>query len=165
MWRMAGNALVPVKIGRPSDFSNELALTICERLASGELLIDICEDADMPHEATVRRWVMRDVGGFSAMYADARRMQIEHEMEMIQRISDRQTLAHERTVKDTDDGVEITVKTADALGHRRLQVDTRKWRIARIGWRWYGVKPGGEEAGDAADAEDKVVIEGGLPEE
>jgi len=42
--------------GRPSDFTPELADAICERLAKGEPLARICEDAGMPSYTTVWRW-------------------------------------------------------------------------------------------------------------
>jgi hypothetical protein len=49
----------------------ELARRICERVASGESLRAVCEDADMPHRATVLAWAAR-LPRFSAELAQAR---------------------------------------------------------------------------------------------
>src|ERR1700726_3428027 len=47
------------KRGRPSDYSAQLAMSICDRLAEGENLRAICSDAGMPGRATVFRWIAR----------------------------------------------------------------------------------------------------------
>jgi hypothetical protein len=47
------------KRGRRSDYSAEIADTICDRLAGGESLRAICADAGMPDRATVSRWLAR----------------------------------------------------------------------------------------------------------
>src|SRR4051794_366666 len=44
-------------MSRRSDFSEELADTICDLLASGESLVQICQREDFPHRATVLRWM------------------------------------------------------------------------------------------------------------
>jgi hypothetical protein len=43
-------------MGRPSLFSEELAANICERIAEGERLTDICKTPGMPNRRTVWRW-------------------------------------------------------------------------------------------------------------
>jgi hypothetical protein len=40
----------------------------------------------------------------------------------------------------TDGPLGVTVKTADALGHRRLLIDTIKWRLAKERPEKYGDK-------------------------
>lgn len=45
------------KMGRPTLFTDELALEICERIANGRSLRSVCLDKDMPHMATVMRWL------------------------------------------------------------------------------------------------------------
>ena len=59
-------------MGRPSDYTPELAAEICDRLAGGEPLQAICSSSDaMPDPKTVRRW--RDAHPeFRSMYARAR---------------------------------------------------------------------------------------------
>lgn len=43
-------------MGRPSKFSEALAKTILDRLASGEPLAVICRDDGMPHPSTFKDW-------------------------------------------------------------------------------------------------------------
>jgi hypothetical protein len=64
------------KRGRPSDYSAEIADTICDRLAGGESLRAICADAGMPNRATISRWLAR-YEEFRDQYAFAREWQAE----------------------------------------------------------------------------------------
>jgi len=64
------------KRGRPSDYSAEIADTICNRLAGGESLRAICADAGMPDRATVSRWLAR-YEEFRGLYGFARECQAE----------------------------------------------------------------------------------------
>ena len=56
------------KLGRPTLFNDDLAERILERLANGEPLKKICQDADMPNYLTVLKWQDRhpDFGMLSA---------------------------------------------------------------------------------------------------
>ena len=58
--------------GRPSSYSDAVALVICERLAEGESLKTICEDENMPARTTVYKWIVEDTDGFADKYARAR---------------------------------------------------------------------------------------------
>lgn len=50
-----------VKMGRPSLYSEDVALHISERLASGIPLRKICSDPAMPDYSTVNRWMEKNV--------------------------------------------------------------------------------------------------------
>ncbi len=52
-------------------YDEEIAAEICERIAQGEGLEEICEDPRLPCEMTVRKW-MADQPTFMAAYARAR---------------------------------------------------------------------------------------------
>ena len=41
-----------------TKYSPELALKICEKVAEGNTLLDICKGAGMPHRTSFQRWVM-----------------------------------------------------------------------------------------------------------
>lgn len=45
------------KMGRPTLFTDELALEICERIANGRSLRSVCLDKDMPAMSTVMDWL------------------------------------------------------------------------------------------------------------
>src|SRR5215210_7652104 len=53
-------------------YSDEVVSTICERLARGESLVEICRDDDLPSETMVYRW-LAEKPVFREMYARARR--------------------------------------------------------------------------------------------
>jgi hypothetical protein len=61
----------PAKMGRPSNFTDKMATTICVRLADGESLRAICADEGMPNRNTVRVWT-QEKPDFSSRYARAR---------------------------------------------------------------------------------------------
>ncbi len=44
-------------------FTADLAVSICDRIASGESLRSICRAEGMPSEVTVRRWATDDRDG------------------------------------------------------------------------------------------------------
>ena len=48
------------KIGRPSKYTPELAAEICERLANGEPLRQICRDDHMPAWQKIYEWMVKD---------------------------------------------------------------------------------------------------------
>lgn len=166
---------IPVRTGRPSAYSMELALEICSRIAAGELLMDICNDPWIPPTATVRGWDLRDKAdlanspfpGFSSMYARARAMQIEQEVDEIRNIADTPRIGVQVSVKELPGGGSIReVKRGDMVERSRLQLDARKWRAAKIAKNNYGDRIADLEAqsGNPEDAP-RVIIEGGLPED
>jgi hypothetical protein len=62
--------------GRPSEYGDKIAQTICERLVDGESLRAICADPAMPARATVFRWLARNQE-FRSSYALARQCHAE----------------------------------------------------------------------------------------
>src|SRR4051812_17208501 len=56
------------------DYSPEIADRFLLEVMSGRTMIDVCSDPDMPHHATVNRWVATDHDGFAARYRSARQV-------------------------------------------------------------------------------------------
>src|SRR6185369_9707606 len=110
------------QIGRPSDFTPEVAEEICDRLGGGESLRTICQDENMPGLRTVMTWLARDKE-FQQQYTRARESWADAEFENLMHIAD--TPIEGEKTKETADGIEIM--RGDMIEHRRLQVDTRKW--------------------------------------
>ncbi len=81
----------------------------------------------MPPMSVVFQWLHRQKE-FAESYARARQTWADAEFEKMMQIADTPQLG-EKT-KTTKDGVEVT--TGDMTEHRRLQVDTRKWALARM---------------------------------
>lgn len=115
-------------MGRPSDFTPEIANAICERLADGESLRQICRDDDMPDRSTVRRWLSANEA-FRAQYAHAREEQGD--------------AYAEKAVEEA--------MTAEDAAKGRLRMDALKWAASKLAPKRYGDKlalTGGDE-GDA----------------
>ena len=106
-------------VGRPSKFTQTLADDICERIANGESLRNICRDKSMPDRTTVLRWV-DDNNDFCDQYARA---------------------CARREDSFFDDLIEIADSvTADAaeVAKARVQIDARKWVLSRMNPKKYG---------------------------
>ena len=123
-------------MGRPSKYTSKVADKICERLADGESLRAICRDEGMPPRKTVAQWVIDDVDGFSARYARAREAGLDALAEEALEIAN--TPQEGEEYEESENGTKV--KRGDMLGHRRLQVDTRKWLLSKLAPHKYGDK-------------------------
>ena len=99
------------------------------------------------------RWLAQ-IDAFCQQYMRAREIWADAEFETMMHIADTPQLG-EKT-KETATGIEVT--TGDMIEHRRLQVDTRKWALARMSPRKYGDKVGLEHTG-REDAPLRVFVE------
>lgn len=117
--------------GRHSDYTQELADTICERISTGESLRSICKAADMPNIATVFRWLANNKS-FSDQYARAREEQAEALADEIVQIADdglNDTYVDENGNQRTDQ---------DVIARSRLRVEARKWVASKLKPKKYG---------------------------
>lgn len=120
--------------GRPTDYSDETAATICQRLADGESLRSICSDADMPVQSTVFRWLsLHDE--FSKQYAYARASQAEYLFDEILDIADD---GHNDWMLRKFGDDERYVENGEALRRSVLRVDARKWVVSKLLPKKYG---------------------------
>lgn len=117
-------------------FTQGMAERLCERLAAGETLRAICRDDDMPAEATVRTWAMDAESPFFAQYTRAREIGYHSMFDHLLEIAD--TPQEGTVIKEGPRGTEV--RTGDMIEHRRLQVDTRKWMLAKALPKVYGDK-------------------------
>lgn len=140
------NVIIAARMmGRPSVHTAEVAAEICQRLADGETLREICRDERLPARRTVQAWVLDDHEGFSRQYARAREMQIEGWADEIVEISDDGTNDwQERQVGE--DRVE-TVLNGEHVQRSKLRVDSRKWLLSKIAAHTYGDKTHLEHSG------------------
>ena len=122
-------------IGRPTDYSLELAELICERVAGGEGLVKICKCDDMPARSTVMRWIFK-YKEFSDRYTLAREHQADFLFEEILDISDGDEGDHLLDANGNPTGR----ANHENINRSRLRVDTRKWVIARLAPKKYGDK-------------------------
>lgn len=108
-----------------SMFTQALFDRICERMAEGESLRAICKGKDMPAKRTVLRWVAADEK-LAAQYAEAQQMRAEHYFDEI---------------------IDIADSKSDPQ-KTRVQIDARKWVLARMNPKKYGDKFTQELTGD-----------------
>jgi hypothetical protein len=121
------------ELDQNADYKSQVADSICDRLSSGESLVQICETEGFPDQRTIFRWLAKDEV-FRQNYARARSYWAEAEFERLMQIAD--TPQEGVKTRTTKDGLEVT--TGDMIDHRRLQVDTRKWALARMFPKKYG---------------------------
>lgn len=127
--------------GRPTSYTEDMALAICGRLADGESLKSICAGDDMPDKATVYRWLAADEA-FRDMYARAREDQADTLADEIVAIAD------EAEVSAKQDGEEVHLALdATAVARNRLRVDARKWVAAKLKPKKYGDRISQEVSG------------------
>ncbi|MDH0114064.1 terminase small subunit protein [Rhizobium pusense] len=124
-------------MARPSSYSVEVADTICERLAEGKSLNSICASDDMPHKATVFRWLSSH-DEFRDQYARAREAQADVLFDEILDIAN--TPIEGTKTKLDKDGEVVEISKGDMIEHRRLQIDARKWMAGKLRPKVYGDK-------------------------
>lgn len=144
------------KRGRPiSVYTPELAEEICERIAEGETLRQVCRSKDIP-PSTVRRWVLNDINGFSAQYAQARDLCIESWADELMEISDDAT--NDWMKREGKDGEDLGWSVnGDHVQRSRLRIDTRKWMLSKMKPDRYGDKV--QLGGDADNPIRHSIIE------
>ncbi len=125
----------PRKAGRPSGYTEAIAVEICRRIAERESLRKICADPDMPDKTTVLRWLAaKENAEFRTQYAHAREMQADTLFDEALEIAD-------ETSDDwitTEDGKKVL--DHEHVQRSRLRVDTRKWAAGKLAPKKYGDK-------------------------
>lgn len=130
-------------MGRPSEFNQEIASGICERIADGESLRSICASDDMPAKSTVFKWLTQQ-NGFADQYAHAREAQADTLFdEMLDIADDARNDWMERNGKD-DAGWEAN---GEHIQRSKLRLEARKWMAGKLRPKKYGDKITQEHTG------------------
>lgn len=103
--------------GRPSIYTDELALAICDLIEDGLSLRKICAKDDMPNRASVNKWLNENTA-FSDQYARSCKVRRENKFEEM---------------------YEIAEKTEE-IPRARLLVDVLKWQLSKEEPKKYGDK-------------------------
>lgn len=104
-------------MGRPSDYSQDVAAVICQRLTEGESLRKICADEAMPDRSTVLRW-LESHEDFAAIHARARESQADYMDDLI---------------LDT-----ANASTPESSPADRVKIGAYQWRAERLKPKKYG---------------------------
>lgn len=126
---------------RLSGFSREIADTIVDLVAEGMSVRAICRRDDMPAMSTVFKWLSENEA-FAVAYAAAMDVRAASIFDEILEIADTPRVGRKTKkvpgAKGGDPKTEVV--EGDMIEHRRLQVDARKWVLARMSPRKYGDK-------------------------
>ena len=133
-------------MARPSEFSEEIATTICRRIANGESLRRICNEDEMPGRQTVLDWLNDpERESFRAKYARAREDQQDFHAEEILEIADdgKNDWMARQQGEDT-----VEVANHEHIQRSKLRVDARKWLMSKLAPKKYGEKLDHEHSGE-----------------
>lgn len=145
--------------GRSTDYSEELADLICERIAEGESLRTICADDGMPNKATVFRWLAKHEE-FATKYAHARDVQADLLVDEMTDIAD--DGSNDWMERKDDDGNNIGWReNGEALRRSALRISTRQWIAEKLKPKKYGTKVavGGDKDMDPIQTESLSDLE------
>lgn len=110
--------------------------TICDRIANGESLRQICDDDEMPAASTVFLWLSSDEA-FSEQYARAREAQADALFDDILSIAD--DGRNDWMERKNADGENIGwQENGEALRRSQLRVEARKWMAGKLKPKKYG---------------------------
>ena len=121
------------QIGRPTTYTEEIALEICTRITEGEPLTRICRDDHMPAVSSVYLWLLKNKT-FSDLYTRAREDQSDTLADQIMDIGEEVPMM---VITDEDGKVTKRIDPA-GVNRNRLRVDARKWVAAKLKPRKYG---------------------------
>lgn len=120
-------------MARPTKYSQELAVSICEQLCEGVPLTRICKQEGMPSFGTVWRWEQENAE-FRELSMRAREVGTHYLANECIEIADDGA----NDTQTTDEG--LTVVNHDVIQRARLRIDTRLRLIGKWNAKKYGDK-------------------------
>lgn len=128
-------------------FSQSLFDDICERIADGESLRDICADEHMPSKSALFKW-LNEKPEIVDQYARAKEEQADAIFDEILNIADdARNDWMERNGED--EGWQVN---GEHIQRSRLRIDARKWMAGKLRPKKYGDKVSHEHAGPEGGA-------------
>ncbi len=129
------NDKVKKDVGRPSDYSDELADSICSQLADGDSMRTVCKPDHMPNKATVFKW-LRTNQQFNDQYVKAKEESADTLTDEILDIADNAT---NDWMENNGDSTGYKMN-GEAVQRSRLRIDSRKWLASKLKPKKYGDK-------------------------
>src|SRR5205807_2115872 len=111
------------------EYNPEIADMICDRIAEGQSLRQICRDPNMPARSTIFGW-LEEHQEFAKRYSLARRIQIEDLLEEILEIAD--DSSNDWIERQGPDGKKYRVVNRDALRRSKLRIGARELLISKL---------------------------------
>lgn len=134
---MAGK---PGRSGRKSEYDEVTARRLCETIATGRSLADVCREPWAPNRATVNRWEHANPDFAAAIY-DARTVACDELADQCISISDE------------------PVKDSAAASRQRMRIEARHWMISKVRPKQYGdqIRVDMNVKGDPREAERRAT--------
>lgn len=120
-------------MGRPTDYTQDLADKLCSELADGKSMRTVCAIDDMPSKSTVFRWI-RTKEEFRDQYTRAKEESADALTDEMLDIADDSQLDYTET---DEDGKRLN---AENIQRSRLKIETRKWLASKLKPKKYGDK-------------------------
>jgi hypothetical protein len=125
----------PNSISRVPEFNQDIADTLCQRIAAGETLRKICEEMAMPDVSTVLKW-QRDNPRFVLQYHRARIEQTRTWADQIIELADDNTNDIKTITRKS--GKEAQVTDREAIERTKLRIWTRQWLMGKTNRAEFG---------------------------
>ena len=122
---------------RRHEYSPEIAGLICDRIAEGASLRQICQDANMPAKSTIF-CLLEEHQDFARSYTLARQIQIEALMDEILEIAD--DSSNDWIDREGPNGKKYRVFNPDSIRRSKLRIGARKWLVSKLMPKRYGWK-------------------------
>ncbi len=117
-------------MARPTDYTPELAIKLCDRLSEGVSLRTVCLSDDMPDKSTVFDW-LRKYKEFADQYAQAKAESSEALNEELMDLGD----------EAIDHAYKADPKASSAVVQAvKLKADNMKWYMSKMKPKKYGDK-------------------------
>lgn len=119
-------------LGRPTAYTADYGVLICELLSQGQSLNRICKENNIPSRASIYRWLLSENrlhDEFRDNYALARKIGYECMADDIMDIAD--DGVNDWMDNNNKDSPGYIIN-GEALGRSRLRVDTRKWFMSKV---------------------------------
>lgn len=121
-----------------TTFSGKLGDEICERIANGMSVREICVADDMPAASSVFKWLGLHKT-FAEQYARACEARTEHIADEMLDIAD--NAENDWMERKNSDGEVIgEMLNSEHVQRSRLRIDTRKWLLGKLKPKKYGEK-------------------------
>ncbi len=125
-------------MGRKSTFIQETADSICDQIANGMSVREICRQEEMPSAATVFKW-LSDFPSFAEQYARAKAASADAIAEEILDIADNAT--NDWMERNAEEGSSAGfVLNGEHVQRSKLRIESRKWLLAKLQPKKYGDK-------------------------
>ncbi len=108
-------------------------------MALGKSMLQVLrEHPELPARANIHEWILNGGKEEQDKYGKAMEMRQEVLFDELREIAANPHIMESETTTSAADGTTVQTTRQDALGHRKLLVDTLKWSLARMNPRKYG---------------------------